>query len=382
MRGAGWAELEARRQQEQLAFLAGGAELEVGSPDVCPLPVEQLEAVRGDEPWVREVFDGGLTARVFRIHAAGRDWTLKKARARAGVHNVDGQTSFLNEIQRRADLMRLKSEPGGVQRFAGIVDTQYASLRRGILLSPWIEGAVAQTWDERSLGQLFEQLVELYLAGLFEWDLCPGNILDDGRQLMLFDFGYMYRFDPLTQFNSAGDGTSEPMFHPVERFETRNFCAWLLEMEQKQGASAALAAFRREKAVALPLYERLCAALAERAARPAMLARFDALATRWRAALRGDAAALYLAENWRAHVLDLSDDLHGQSCTPMTLRRADWLLATLREHFDALVALAALFGPDRGRSQAELLADYQVRRRQAECFQSMHAGGGGASLPA
>ncbi len=346
------------------------------------MPVEQLEAVRGDEPWVREAFEGGLTAKVFRIHAAGRDWTLKKARAQAGVHNVDGQTSFLNEIQRRAELMRLKAEPGGAQRFAGIVDTQYASLQRGILLSPWIEGGVAQTWDERSLGQLFEQLGELYLAGLFEWDLCPGNILDDGRQVMLFDFGYMYRFDPLTQFNSAGDGSSEPMFHPVERFETRNFCAWLLEMEQTQGPAAALAAFRCEKAVALPVYERLRAALAARRALPAMLLRLDDITRRWREALNGDAAALFLAENWRSHALDLADDLSGRSCTPMTLRRADWLLGALDGHFDTLVGLQTLFGADRGRSQAELLADYRERRRQAECFQSMHAGGGGASLPA
>jgi hypothetical protein len=337
--------------------------------------------VRGDEPWVRQAFDGGLTAKVYRIHAAGRDWTLKKARASAGVHNVDGQTSFLNEIQRRAELMRLKAQPGGAQRFAGIVDTQYASLRRGILLSSWIEGTIAQHWDERSLGQLFEQLVELYLAGLFEWDLCPGNILDDGRRLMLFDFGYMYRFDPLTQFNSAGDGTSEPMSHPVERFESRNFCARLLETEQTQGPAAALAAFRREKAVALPACERLHAELAARGAQPAMLARFEGITARWREALRGDAAALYLAENWRSHVLDLEDDLHGRACTPMTLRRADWLLAALSERFDTLASMQALFGPDRGRSRAELLADYRARRRQAECFQSMQGAGGGASLP-
>jgi len=338
--------------------------------------------VRGDEPWVCEAFDGGLTARVFRSRAAGRDWTLKKARVSAGVHNVDGQTSFLNEIQRRADLTRLKAEPGGAHRFAGIVDTQYASLRRGILLSPWIEGRIARDWDERSLGQLFEQLVELYLAGLFEWDLCPGNILDDGRRTMLFDFGYMYRFDPLTQFNSAGDGTSEPMFHPVERFESRNFCAWLLEKEQNEGLGAAVLAFQREKAVAIPAYERLHAELAARRARPAMVERFAALAARWREALRADAAALYLAENWRSHVLDLEDDLHGRSCTPLTLRRADWLLAALKDHSDALAAGDAFFWADRGRTRSELEASYRGKRAQAECFQSIRPGTGSASLPA
>lgn len=374
------ASLEAQRQRAQLDFLAGGAELEVGAPGDCPLPVAWLESVQGDEPWVLQRLDGGLTAQVFRIRAAGRDWTLKMARPRAGVHNVDGQTSFLNEIQRRADLTRLKALPGGAQRFASVVDTQYASLRRGILLSPWIEGMVAHDWNERSLGQLFDQLVELYLAGLFEWDLCPGNILDDGRRIMLFDFGYMYRFDPLTQFNSAGDGCSEPVFHPVERFESRNFCARLLETEQGAGTDLALAAFRREKSVALAAYDRLQAELARRHAQPAMVERFADITRRWSEALRGDAGALYLAENWRSHMLDLEDDLHGRSCTPMTLRRADWLLTALRHHFDALVAHDALLWNDRGRTRAGLEAVYRAKRTQAECFQSIPAGPGDASL--
>lgn len=358
--------LEAQRQAAQLAFLASGAEIEIGRAADCPLPVEALAAVRGDEPWVRQAFDGGLTARVFRVHAGGRDWTLKKARAQALVHNVDGRTSFLNELQRRAELRALKAAPGGERRFAGIVDTQYASLRRGILLSPWIAGEPVWDWDARRLEQVLAQLVELHLAGLFEWDPSPGNVLDDGRRLMLFDFGYLYRFDPRRHFNSAGDGRSEPRFHPAERFETRNLSAVLLALEQGAGQDAALALFRLEKELALQAYRRLGHELAAVGAEPDVVAWIERIADGWAQALRGDPGALYLAENWRSHVLDLEDDLGGRSCTPVTLARADWLLAALERHFGDLQAQDAFFGADRGRPRAELDLTYRHKKRMAE----------------
>ena len=83
----------------------------------------------------------------------------------------------------------------------------------------------------------------------------------------------------------------------------------------------------------------------------------------------------------RSHVLDLEDDLHGRSCTPMTLRRADWLLVALKDHFDALAAGDAFFQADRGRTRAELEARYRGKRTQAECYQSIRPGAGSASLP-
>ena len=52
---------------------------------------------------MRACLDDGLTARVYRVQLAGRDWALKVAR-RPVVQNPDGQTSFLNELQRRRDL--------------------------------------------------------------------------------------------------------------------------------------------------------------------------------------------------------------------------------------------------------------------------------------
>jgi len=352
---------EQERHAAQLAFVASGQDLEVGNPADLPLAIETLATLSATHPSVVESLSGGLTAEVWHLRAAGRDWTLKRARERCLVQNVDGQTSFLNEIQRRADLEALKAQAGGKARFAGVVDTCWGSYRQGLLLSPWIEGAPVQDWTESRLRQIFALLEELLLAGLFEWDLCPGNILDDGA-IRLFDFGYMYRFNPLRDFNS--NGCDAPLFHAAERFETRNYFAWLLELE-RHAQDQALAAFVLEKRIALECYERLISRLRQAQAAPAVLEWLNGFVTRWRQALASDPAALYLAEGWRSHRLDLDDDLRGQTCTPRTIKRADWLLATVRENFTALKELKAFFWHDDGLDRNALIAQLEKDRSLA-----------------
>lgn len=75
------------------------------------------------------------------------------------MKNVDGQTSFLNEVQRRRDFTELKRHPETASLFTHIVDTHYASLREGIILSPWIEGERLQHFDARVFDQLFGTIV-------------------------------------------------------------------------------------------------------------------------------------------------------------------------------------------------------------------------------
>jgi hypothetical protein len=358
---------EQQRRQSQLAFVASGAELEIGNPEDCPLPLEQLAATQGDETYVRERFAGGLTAHVYRIKAGGRDWTLKRARERCLVQNPDGQTSFLNEIQRRADLRLLKQDAQLGKRLGGIVDTQYASLNRGVLLSPWIAGEAIEHWHERQLLELFDTLGALLLGGLFEWDLCPGNTLDDG-QVRLFDFGYMYRFDPLRQFNS--NGTTAPQFHAAERFETRQYFAHLLHLEQRSDGDA-LRALRLEKQIALLAYQRLHRELSARQASASVLDWLQGIINEWRIALSGDLEGLYLREAWRSHSLDLDDDLSGQTCTPLTLQRIDWLERNARECYTELQQLA-VFG-ETAPGAAKLLSEFAEARKLAQQWQIQNA---------
>ena len=114
--------LEQERQRAQLSWLASGRPLEVGERSTLPLPLETLKTLTAESPHVVQAFDSGLTALVYRLRAGGRDWTLKRQRPESLVRNVDGQTSFLNEVQRRADFTALKADPERAPRFTHIVE--------------------------------------------------------------------------------------------------------------------------------------------------------------------------------------------------------------------------------------------------------------------
>ena len=353
---------ETERQAAQVAFIESGAELRIGEESDLPLSRSRLLAIDAESPEVRECFRGGLTGYVYRVTAAGADWSVKRARSTSLVQNVDGQTSFLNEIQRRREFEALGDDcPAGVAR------TRYASLHDRVIVSPWIDGAPPKSWDARKLESLFDLLTDLTLAGFFEWDVSSGNLIDDGERIWMFDFGYMYRFDPLREFNP--NGTVAPLFHPAERFETRSFFACLLDCETHEGFDAALGLFRLEKQIALAAYERLLTQLRARGASALVLDWYAAIVERWRHALNGDLATLYFVEAWRSHRLDLDDDLRGKTCTPRTLARADWLIAAARDHFDALQQGQALFWHDAGSSREALLDHLVADHRQALRFQ-------------
>lgn len=357
--------LEQARRQAQLAFAAGSTDLRLGSLDGLPWTAKALQQLDVGDPGVRQRIDSGLSAVVFELgDGAGRRWALKRARTPALVHNVDGQTSFLNEVQRRIDIAALLDRNPGAPGLAAMPATVYAGYREGIILSPWIDGVPVIDWDDRCLAQLLEAACALWRQGLFEWDFSGGNMLDDGRQLRLFDFGYCYRFDPLRQFNSAGDGRSAPQFHPAERFETRHLSGRLLALEREAGQAAALALFQRAKGAALQAYGEMRARVAEQGAGAAVLAWLDGIIAAWRAGLRDGGEALYFAEQWRSHALDLADDLSGRSCTPTTLARADWLLDALQRQPRAVSS--ALFGDDAGLGLQALKARYAARRALAE----------------
>lgn len=358
--------LEQIRQKRHLQMLESDFELTLGSEDGLPWRITDLAAIKGGEAFVVQTIDSGLTATIHHLRAEGRDFALKLARKECLVRNVDGQTSFLNELVCRQRIEDLRAETNA---FSAVTKTYAASHRHGVLLTEWVDGESIRVWDRRKLQQLFAAGCELLLAGLFEWDLCSGNVLDDGERIRLFDFGYMYAFDPLRQFNSAGNGDSEPMFHLAERFETRNYFATLLTLEKEQGFDAALAAFRMEKEVAIEAYRSLRRELQQRGGTAPIGDWLQGIITRWSSALSNDLHSLYLQEGWRSHVLDLDDDLRGKTCTPMTLQRGEWLLHALQHHHDDLRALDAFFWQDRERSREQLLATYHEHLTMAQRYQ-------------
>lgn len=350
--------LDQQRQQANLAFIASRAEFAFGDARALPLPVAALQALTADSPGVEAIHDGGLTAEVICLHHAGRRWAVKRARAECRVRNPDGQTSFLNELQRHAELAALA--------LPGIVKPVYGSLRAGLVVSPWIAGRHPGVLDERQARSLLETGCALIEHGFFEWDYSAGNLLDDGERLWLYDFGYCYRFDPLTQFNSAGHGRDCPQFHLAERIEGRHLFGALLDAGSDDQALPHFIAFKRQ---AIQAYDALAERLLHRGASSLVLAHYGRLAAHWRERLAHTPSRLYLVDAWQAHSSDLEDDLRGRSCTPRTLRRAQWLQRTLREHAASLRASGALTPADAALSDAALLARLHERELEARHYQ-------------
>ncbi|KOO15072.1 phosphotransferase [Vibrio xuii] len=357
-----------QRQKQQQEFDQSEQNLIVGSELQCPLSPEQLAMTTSDSEYVVETFESGLTAQVFRIQIDGRDYTLKKKRPQAKVQNLDGQYSFLNEVQRRFDFQTLKSNPDSAPDFQHIVETIYANYRLGIILSEWIEGFPVQELTDDLLAQLFSTLNACERVGLFEWDLCSGNLLVNGQgHLKLFDFGYMYRFEPLQHFNS--NGLSDPLFDACERFETRFLSGWLLDKGYSKRES--LQIFKTVKQQALKMLEHKREWLEEHQAKQDVIERVYASIEKVQTALSSDTELehLFTLEMFRSHILDIEDDLEGKSCTSTTIKRVQFVLAMLEQHYDLLREGGALFYQNQGKSQTQLVDSYLDKRQLVERYQ-------------
>ncbi|MDG3086103.1 phosphotransferase [Vibrio hannami] len=345
------------RQLEQLRFDESGQNLIVGKEDNCPIPPVQLSELTADSPFVLETFSNGLTAEVFHLRIEGKEYTLKKRRAVAKVNNLDGRFSFLNEVQRRYDLQKLKDSPDTSESFENIVTTNYADYRLGIILSPWLEGNLLNKVDISIVSQLFSTLLSCEQSGLFEWDLCAGNIIVDEKQhLWLFDFGYMYRFNPLVEFNS--NGTSDPLFNFCERFETRYLSGWLLS--NAMDYSEQIQIYRMVKQEALNTLVRKKAWLLSQEASDLVIRQTVSLIEEYQLVLSSaeELETRFVVEMFRSHVLDIEDDLDGKSCTPVTKQRVKEVIKLLDKRYDLLNESGALFYGNSGKKRSELIRKY------------------------
>lgn len=179
----------------------------------------------------------------------------------------------------------------------------------------------------------------------------------------------MYQFDPKVHFNS--NGQNSPLFHGIERFETRFFFDYLLRNPLNLTTEALFNLYQLEKRCALEAYQIKLQQLIELDADTNVISWQQIINHNWQEALKNEVAmqALYLVECFRSNVLDLLDDLHGQSCTPNTLKKADLALHLVENHFDLLYSKNAFFFGDELLSKSELIAKYSQLHKDAEFYQ-------------
>ena len=345
------------RRENQLSFIKSGSELEVGSLKDLPLSVEELQKIDENSNYVVKVFDSGLTAIVYKLNINGKLYNIKKKRDKILVQNIDGQTSFLNEVQRRNDfyILKVKNREG----FNGIVDTIYASFNKGFILSPWIEGEHISEWNIKRYESLFSTLLNMEHNGIFEWDLSCGNLLCVGDQVILYDFGYTYNFDPLTQFNS--DGLESPLFHMAERFESRFYMQYLMELESDTNKETMLNAYKEEKEAALKVYKSKLDYVKKNSGSKQVIEWLLKIIMSWEEGISSldKLQELYKVESFRSYVLDIEDDVMGQSCTKNTILKMNKVLKLIDEDYEFLKSNNGLFFGDEDLDKSKLIGKYR-----------------------
>jgi hypothetical protein len=320
-----------KRRAYQLDFLKSKQNIIIGSLEDFPLDAKQLQLLDQNNDLTFAYLESGLTSIVINFEINKQKYSLKKKRDEILVKNIDGQTSFLNEIQRRKELESLKQTNKVLK--AGIVDTIYANLDEGIILSKYIDGNHISHYSKKQLRNLFSLLYELEMNGFFEWDLCRGNILstDDGHHL-LFDFGYMYRYNPLKEFNN--EGVLYPKFYLVERFETRQYIDYLSKLSEDNRLSE-YRILLKEKQLYL---DRKISYLIEHHADGIIIDEYKTQNTHIHKVLSDNTL---FEEEWIYHLynmltLEIEDDLSGKSCTLGTLKKVEKVIEVIDKHYEFL----------------------------------------------
>ena len=357
-----------RRRKSQLYFLTSRQEIEVGNVKDLPVSVAEIEHIDEYSECVEQVFSSGLTAIVYKLKIDGKYYNLKKKRKEILVLNTDGQTSFLNEIQRRLDFEEAKKH--NPENFRGIVETIYASLTKGFILSEWIEGEFITHFSKDIFSSIFQTLFEVEKIGLFECDLSlPNMLVDNNNRVHFFDFGYMYPYNPLQHFNS--DGKEIPIFHMAERLESRCLMQYLMDIENHQNINSALNAFKITKESALEIYIKKAYWLEKNMADNDVIVWQKHFIQLWENGLcnQDNLNDLYELESFRSYVLDVYDDVSGKSCTRATLQKADKILQKITNHYDFLKKNQGLFWGDELLDRSLLIKKYENIKSQVVEYQ-------------
>lgn len=348
------------RRRDQLLLLDLDKEIQVGRKEDLPLAVEKLEKTNYESPWVEEVFKG-LTSIVYKIKIDGEYYALKKKRKKTIARNMDAHLSFINEIQRRSDFEKLKNTVP--QLYDRIAKTIFASLKHGFILSPWIEGECITFQNRRDIYEnVFDTLYLMECNGFFEWDLCSNNLLlVDDNQMMLFDFGCTYSYDPLSEYNSAGK--KEPIFHGVERFETRMLMTYFLINKKRMTEDMILNEYRLEKEIAAKYYLKKLRWLEKNSAQPHIVDWIKDIIKTWEWGISNNdnLKEMYIVESFRSYVIDVINDINGKYCNYMTSKKLYYILKRLNNDYELIKRRNGFFWGDELISKDRLIEKYDKK---------------------
>jgi hypothetical protein len=302
----------------------------------------------------------GLTSKNFNIEVQGIKYNIKLQRRPILVQNEDGQTSFLNEIQRREELEVLRKSNPIIDQ--GIVKTIYANLRDGIIISEFISLDHGDPYTQENLLELRQLLFELDINGFFEWDLTASNILMRQGHVTLFDFGYMYKYSPLLEYNN--EGTKHPNFHPLERFETRYYMHYISTLNHKDSQVA----HRFYKRLMMEYFTDKAKWIKKQKGNPKIIQTYRKMAHNLSKHLKDPKLyqILYVGDMYSMLALEIRDDLSGKCCSSKTLDNVAKMKTLIQNKYSLLHASKRLLEEDNLTKEDLLLHYIDIEQKVEE----------------
>lgn len=358
---------EARRIK-QLEQLNSGEEICFGTLENLSITIDELLSIQKNSPVVEEFFGGSATADVFRLNINGNLYTLKRKKSVIQVATIDGQVSFMNEVQRRVELEELKKQGTFPKLSKNLVETIYASFNHGIILSKWIEGSHVKIFNREIIDNLFETIYNLEINGFFEWDLAPGNIIVKDNNIKLYDFGYMYKFNPREEYNPDGNEFSH--LYGISVFEIRSFYTWLIGIES-QGIEEVLNELQIEKECALKYSIKKYEWLKENNADNNILEWQQSIIDElnWCLESKNNLKELYISEKFKCFSYDVDADIRGEWCTQNTLYKIDEIIKSLEENYELFKKKGVIYSGYEDLTKKEIIVEYKKNRENAVKWQ-------------
>jgi len=179
----------------------------------------------------------------------------------------------------------------------------------------------------------------------------------------------MYPYNPLKEYNA--DGLELPIFHCAERFESRFFMQYLMDLEEKSNKATILKEYYEEKKSVLKYYTKKLNWLNENNADYMIKKWVEDFINKLEISISNidRLTDLYNIESFRSYVIDVHDDIGGQSCTPETLKKIEKVIAFIDNNYELLHDNKSFFWGDEKLNKQELYNKYISYQTVGENYQ-------------
>lgn len=291
-----------------------------------------LEAAQKLLPGIDEVHQEGCTSIVYRYNYESHSYAIKVKRKDIPQFPKDLYYSFDIEMA-----FRFVSQ---IFEINGICKTLYTNNSPKVMISDWISGCYIKNMnaiDVTAVAHAFELMLDLQKMGFFIFDLNMSNIKYKDGMPYLYDFGYVYPFNPRIECNPYTINRVPDMyFDNLERYKTTHIMRYISNIERTNGSLVAIQQYELFADIFLQYQQKWLLYLKERDAAAWLCDRAE-LNIMWYSSERETATTeRYILDKFLSYILTLEEGIYYDLYDEKFSVRLNELLSLVESSYDQL----------------------------------------------